>query len=254
MQRYLISAILAAMPFTAMAADRPFFDTSRPEGVGIEVGLHYTIGATSVMEDYDKNIAGMAAMDITAGAGTGFGASAEFVIRDFLAIGTQLDLMLGNHRYAMVIVNSDAARQTTLMIRNHYYWVDVPVYGSIRLNLAPQTKLHLDLGAYFGFGIGGHQKASIYNAYGNSIGQMIVSTSNEKWDYYGSINDGKMALLNKVSRVDIGMHFGMGLVIREHYSVGAVLHVGCRNLAIPTPVFDPTYRTLQCLFKMGYVF
>ncbi len=83
---------------------------------------------------------------------------------------------------------------------------------------------------------------------------MIVSVSDEKWDYYGSVDDGKMALLNKVSRVDIGLHAGMGLVIREHYSVGAVLHVGCRNLVIPTPVFEPAYRTLQTLFKVGYIF
>ncbi len=254
MKRYLIGTVLTAISFSMAASDSPLLDTSRPGGFGIETGLHYTIGATSVLQNYSDKIGGIAAMDVAPGVGTGMGASVEFVIREYLAIGTQFDLMLGNHRYAIAMSAPGIDRQTTLMVRNHYYWADIPIYGSLRLNLADRTKLHLDLGIYFGVGLGGHQKASIYNAYKNSIGQMIVSVSDEKWDYYGSVDDGKMALLNKVSRVDIGLHAGMGLVIREHYSVGAVLHVGCRNLAIPTPVFEPAYRTLQTLFKVGYIF
>lgn len=254
MKRYLISSILTVAAICVSAADRPLFDTSRPEGFGIQTGLHYTIGSASVMENYIDNIGGMAAMNVSPGVGTGVGATAEFVIREFLSIGTQLDLMLGNHRYAMAMLNPEVDMQTTLMVRNHYYWVDVPVYASLRLNLADETRLHVELGAYFGFGLGGHQKASIFNTYKNGMGQMIVSVSEEKWDYYGSADDGKMVLLNKVKRMDVGAHIGLGLVVREHYTIGAALHLGLRNLAVPTPVFDPNYRTIQSQFKLGYIF
>lgn len=254
MKRCLIGAALAVAAIPAMAGERPLFDTSRPVGAGISVGVHYTIGATSVLENYASVIGGVAAMDVTPGVGTGVGATVEFGIRNYLALGTQFDFMLGNHRYSMVMLNPDMERQSTLMVRNHYYWADVPVYFSLRLNLAPHTRLNVDLGAYFGFGIGGRQTASIYNIYANSIGQTVVSSSDDRWPYYGSGGDGSMVLLNKVSRVDIGLHTGLGLTVREHYMVGAVFHVGCRNLAIPTAAFSPEYHTIQCQFKLGYIF
>lgn len=254
MKRCLLAAVLALVVVTGAAQDRPVFDTSRPDGPGISAGVHYTIGATSVMENYASAIGGVTAMDVAPGVGTGVGATVEFEIRNYLALGTQFDLMLGNHRYSMVMLNPEIDRQTTLMIRNHYYWIDIPLYISLRLNLAQRTRLNVDLGTYFGIGLGGHQEASIYNAYNNGIGQMVVGETKDRWPYYGSGDDGGMALLNKVSRVDIGFHLGCGLVVREHYTVGAVLHLGCRNLAIPTATFMPKYRTVQTLFKIGYIF
>ena len=129
-------AVLAMVALSAVAGERPLFDTSRPEGIGISAGVHYTIGATSVLENYSSAIGGVAAMDVAPGVGTGIGATVEFEIRNYLALGTQFDLMLGNHRYSMVMLNPEMERQSTLMVRNHYYWADVPVYLSLRLNLA----------------------------------------------------------------------------------------------------------------------
>lgn len=250
MRRYIVLPLVAVMTaVVAVAGEKPFFNTSRSDDF-LEMELHAMVGATSVGHNYDDCIPALSGMHVNAGCGMGVGASVRFVIRDFLAIGTQLDFRIYNNRYDMTLVTPSQRVSTVVYLGNRYYDVNIPIFASLRFNVAGNVRWDVDGGTFFALGFGGHQEADIYNAYANSLGQMVTSHVNEKRDYF----DDEFPVIHTVANFDIGLHLASSLVFNRHYTVGVVLQLGLRDLARDTAVFAPSLRNRSCLFKLGYIF
>ncbi len=249
MKRILaISIFLAVIATVARAGEKPFFDTSRTDDF-IEVELHALGGATSVGQNYADCIEGLNEMYVSPGVGLGAGASVRFVIRDFLALGTQFDFRINNNRYEMTLV-TPSERTSSLYLRNHFYDINIPLFMSFRFNIADNVKWYVDGGIFFSLGFGGYQKADIYNTYVNSLGQMITAHVSEEHEYFGD----EFPIIHNVADFDVGLHLASGFVFSKHYTVGVSLQLGLRDLAKNTAVFTPAMRNRSCLFKLGYVF
>lgn len=249
MKRYIIlPLVIAVFAVVVRAGDKPFFNTSRSDEF-LEVELHAMVGATSVRHNYDDCIPALSEMHVTPGCGLGAGASVRFVIRDFLALGTQLDFRIYNNRYDMTLV-TPSERMSTLCLSNHYYDANVPVFVSFRFNVADNVRWDADGGAFFALGFGGYQKSDIYNVYNNSLGQVVTAHVNEEHDYF----EDDFPVIHNVANFDIGLHLASSLVFNRHYTVGMVLQLGLRDLARETAVFAPSLRNRSCLFKLGYIF
>lgn len=249
MKRKIISflfPIVAAM--SAHGGERPFMDTSRSDDF-VEVELHALAGATTVSQNYSDCVPAMTEMHVTPGWGAGIGASVSFVIRDFLALGTQFDLRMSNNRYDMTLL-SPSERTSTLYLDNRFYDINIPIFISLRFNVADNVKWTVSGGTFFALGFGGHQKADIYNTYNNSLGQMVTSHIYEKHEYFGD----EFPVIHNVADFDIGMYLATALVVNRHYTVGVDFQLGLRDLAKNTAVFEPTVYNRSCLFKVGYIF
>ena len=62
---------------------------------------------------------------------------------------------------------------SNVFIKNNYRTFNVPIFASFTFNLAPRVKWNADGGIFMSFGIGGKQKATIYNAKVNELGQLV---------------------------------------------------------------------------------
>ncbi|MBQ9076652.1 MAG: outer membrane beta-barrel protein [Muribaculaceae bacterium] len=244
----ILIILVAVMAVKAMAGEKPFFDTTRSDDF-IEVELHAMVGATTVGENYADCIDALNELHVTPGCGIGLGASVRFVIRDFLALGTQMDFRINNSRYDMTLV-TPSERMSTVYLSNHSYDVNLPIFMSFRFNVADNVRWYADGGVFFALGFGGYQKADIYNTYNNSLGQMVTSHVHEKHEYFRD----EFPVIHNVADFDIGLHFATGLVFNRHYTAGVAMQIGLRDLADDTPVFAPEMRNRSCMLKIGYIF
>ncbi len=249
MKRYiLLSLVVAVSVMASRAGEKPFFDTSRSDDF-LEMELHAMAGATSVGHNYSDCIPALDEMHVTPGCGFGVGASVRFVIRDFLAIGTQTDFRIYNNRYEMTLV-TPSERTSTVYLLNHYYDVNFPVFASLRFNVADNVRWDVDGGAFFALGFGGYQESDIYNAYINSLGQIVTAHVSEKHGYFKD----DFPVIHNVANFDVGLHLASSLVFNGHYTVGIAFQLGLRDLAYNTAVFEPALRNRSCMFKFGYIF
>lgn len=252
MKPKIIIAFLLAIPVLASGsgrADSTMVDTSRPARF-LELGAHVSVGASSILQNYASGIPGVSDLQVTPGCMAGLGFSARFVIRNFFAIGTGLDFMINNSRYAMSIVDNDKGLMSTVYVRNHFYSFDIPVFASFRFDVSRHVRWNVDLGWYMSFGAGGKMKAGGYTASTNSLGQPIVVDESYEWDYFRE----ERPLVNGVRDVDYGPHLASGLKFYDRYMFQAVMHLSARNLAINHGVLDIYYRNINVAFQFGYCF
>ncbi len=250
-KRFAIAATLqVAAIITTIAQSTPFVDHTRPDKF-IEVGLHVGDGVSSVLQNYGKEVPGLAEFNFTPGNMNSFGVSVVMPIRNYLGIGTGIDAAIYNNHWSMTVLDAEASTLNNLYTRNHYYALEVPMFLALNFNLGQKVLWTNEIGAYMSFGLGnGSSKTKAFASSTNSLGQSQVTEISYNRKYYKDDEP----IINGVTTTDYGLHLATGLRFYKHFSLKAVFHVGARNLAINYGVLDIKNHNLTLAFKAGYIF
>lgn len=246
--RFVI-AIASIITGNALAYAVDMLDTSMPKKL-IEVNVHSGIGTSTIVNNYASVAESVTAMKLSPGTRMLAGFGAELPIRDYLSVGTGLDFAINNYSVSMTMLDGYAATLGTLLTANHFYTIEVPVFVGLRLNLGSRVRWCNELGAYFAYGMAGSSKTTAFVSSTNSLGQTQVSEARYDRKYYESDDP----VFCTMRRGDIGMHLATGILINQHYTVKATLHVGIRDLAKNFGVYNAHARTLSPAFIIGYTF
>lgn len=104
-------------------------------------------------------------------------------------------------------------------------YMEIPVLASFRADIVDDVKLHVNVGPYFGVGLGG-------NITGKYEWTEDGESGSEKYDSYPFF--GKSDENNErgnMKRFDLGLSFGAGVALWEHYYVGIKYDLGLVNMA-----------------------
>lgn len=250
MKNVVIAATMTLASAGAAFADRPFVDTSAPSRF-VNVGLHATVGNSTVTQNYCSSFPEISQLNVSAGWSMGAGATIEFGLRDFLWLGTEASLLFDNNSVDMIVnVDETAVSVSNVFLRNHYCYVNFPVYMSFKFNLAPKVRWNVDAGIYYSYGISGSQKQNVYSSRINDLGQLVATHYEIKTDYF---NDSR-SFINSYHRSDIGLHLATGLAFSHHVSVGARMQLGFKNVANTVGIVSPNIHNLSFTGTLGYWF
>lgn len=100
-------------------------------------------------------------------------------------------------------------------------YLEIPVLASFRADVANNVNLQVNVGPYFDFGLGG--KFSGKSTYEGE-------TSKSSIPFFGKTTDDKEKFGMK--RFDLGLSFGAGVELWEHYYVGLKYDLGLFNMRI----------------------
>lgn len=249
-QLAITSALFIAAIAQSFAQSTPFVDHSRPDKF-IEIGLHVGEGVSSLIQNYGKEVPGLAEFNLTPGNMNTFGMSVVMPIRNYLGIGTGIDAAIYNNHWSMTVLNAEASTLNNLYTRNHYYALEFPVFMNLNFNLGEKVMWTNEIGAYLSLGLGnGSSKTKAFASSTNALGQSQVTEINYNRKYYKEDEP----IINGVTTTDYGMHLATGLRFYKHFSLRAVFHVGARNLAINYGVLNIKNHNLNLAFKAGYIF
>ena len=243
----ILGLIVAISPIFAHAAE--FMDTSRSAKI-IEGEVHAAIGASWVTQNYGDNIPQMQALNMTPGAMAGIGARVQLAIHDFFAIGTSATFNICNNSMTAIVTSREPDNTAGFTVDNHYYYLNIPVYASLRFNLADNVKWNVDGGFYYAYGIGGTSKSRIYITYQNDIGQFITEQFVDKDSYFSE----DTPLLHDTHRSDYGLHIATGLKFYNHYCINFIAQYGLKNIAEKKNTTDMSVHNLNISVALGYEF
>lgn len=151
--------------------------------------------------------------------GKGFvgGAVVDLNFRNFFSIETGLTFRYRASDYRYLNNNG-----TLAAIEGSWgcKYLEIPLLASFRFGVAELGQLHLDFGPYFASGFGGHDKFTTYTADPIQAGAIVVGRG--KNDFFG--DKGLM------HRYDWGFHLGTGVLVVQHYYIGAYYNAGCHNI------------------------
>lgn len=235
---------------SAAYADKPFFSTDRPASM-VEVGLHGIIGATAVTENYASQIPGVDKSDSHPGLGVGLGARVSFVLRDYIALTTGLDMLWGHNKCTMTTVDDGTPFVNNIYLSNRYLYARAPVLMSFRFNLADQAQWIVDAGVYFATGVSGRQKADIYTTGVNDLGQLVTDRYSQSWKYFRS----DAGFIHTAHSFDFGLQLGTSFCFRGHYTAGVTFSYGLKDAAKPLgPLGKVSMHNIDWLGYVGYRF
>lgn len=243
----LLTIISAAL--TSAAGNPVFVDHSRPDNF-LDIDIHALAGGSYITENYMSCYPEISDLNAGMGPAFGIGAGVRFNIRSFLGLGTELNFTRNTEKMDMAVVGGNRHSVSNVFQRNTYYKFDVPVYMTFMFNLSSTVKWNVDTGLYYSYGTGGSQNNNIYDTRANELGQLIMSVSNFKADFY---NDSK-GFINSYNRSDMGLHLATGLTFGGHLRIGARAHIGFSNIANSTGIVKPSCHTLDFLGSIGWQF
>lgn len=248
--KFLLSLLALSFSGFVIRADKPFFSTDRPSSM-VEVGLHGIVGATAVTENYSSQIPGMEKADSHPGFGIGAGARVSFVLRDYIALTTGLDMLWGHNKCTMTTVGDGTPYVNNIYLSNNYLYARAPVLMSFRFNLAEQAQWIVDAGVYFATGISGRQKADMYTTGVNDLGQLVTQHYRESWKYFRS----DAGLIHSAHSFDFGLQLGTSFCFRGHYTAGVTFSYGLKDAAKPLgPLGKVSMHNIDWLGYVGYRF
>jgi hypothetical protein len=246
----LATAFAAFAAVSASAQSVEFVDRGKPDHL-VEVGLHIGDGVSTILQNYAKQVPGLAEFNIAPCNMNTFGASVELPFRNYLSLGTGLDFTISNYHWSMTLLDASSNTLNSLYTNNHFYAVNVPVFISPRFNLGENVMWTSEIGGYMSFAVGnGTSKTHAYASSTNSLGQSQVTEMLYERKYFKDDEP----IINGVTTTDYGLHLATGMRFYKHFSLKAVFQVGVRNLAINYGVLDITNRNISLAFKAGYIF
>ncbi len=243
----IVLALLAA--FSLNAVEKPFVDFG-PAPAFFDIEVHGLVGGSSITQNYMSSFPEISELDQGTGWSYGIGAAGRFGLRDYLSLGTEVNLLVNTGSTDMVVNRGDALSVSNVFLKNRYYYLNFPIFMSFNFNLASTVRWNVDGGVYYSYGIGGNQKQTIYNAKINEIGQLVTTIHNEKCGYF---NDSR-AFINSSRRSDVGLHLATGLTFNDRISVGGRAQIGLKNVANTVGVVKPNVHNLGFMFLVGYHF
>ncbi len=242
--------IIAAMVFPTLSSAREFIDFG-PAPDFIDVEARVMGGGSVITENYMGCFPEITEMNTSAGLTAGAGLSAVFGIRDWLGIGTELNLLSQRYRADMAVSNEEATSVSNIFLRNNTLVANIPVYLQFRFNIVDGVRWTVDAGLFYSYGLHGRQNQSIYSSQVNSLGQLVNNHITDKVHYYNSVS----TFINSYRRADIGIHLGTSLRFSKRLSVGARLDFGLKNVAHivgNSGIICPNIHNFGYSFSIGY--
>ncbi|MCH5345872.1 MAG: outer membrane beta-barrel protein [Muribaculaceae bacterium] len=216
----------------------------------LTLNAHVGAGNSLISSNLESAFPSITESSLNAGWAFLFGATAEVGLRDYLALGTEVNLLIDNYT-GDIIVHREASRQVSnIFLRNHFYAINFPVYLSLKMNLASTVRWNVDAGLYYTYGLGGKQHQTVYNAVVNDLGQQILSSYSTTSNYY---NDSR-SFINSAHKGDIGLHIASGLTFRDRYILGARARLGLKNIANTVGLIHPNIHNFSFMVVIGYRF
>lgn len=250
MKRIITTLILiAALTCGITAQSTQFIDYGKADKF-IDIEAHLLFGGSYVTDNYTKCYKEITDLNSTMGFAYGAGVGVKFNFSKFIGLGTQFNYTFNRWKMDMAITQEGAPNVSNVFMRNNYRNVDIPIYMSFSFNLASRVRWEANGGFYLGFGSGGSQKSTIYNAKVNDLGQLLTTTQHSKAGYY---NDNK-AFINSYKRTDFGLYIGTGLIFYEKISVGVAAHIGLKNVAKSSGIVKPSAHNFNVFGSVGYHF
>lgn len=242
------AAVLMAAGIAQAAPD--FIDTGRPDSYIPRVEIHGGVGVSTITQNYNSEIEGCADFFMTPGCQGVAGVTVELPLRKFLYIGTGADFNFSHYNWSMTTIDAVEGTLNTIYSRNSYQVLDIPIYIGVRFNLGKRVKWTNELGFYLSQGLVGKSRYKAYVSSTNALGQSQVSTSSYTRSYYKDDDP----LINGNSRTDFGMHISTGLLLRNHWTLKAVLRTGFNNMARNNGVLDIKNHNISASLRLGYAF
>lgn len=251
MNRILITLIssLLLSAVTASAQSLAFIDYGKAEKF-IDIDAHLLFGGSYVSNNYNKCYSEISDLNSTMGFAYGAGVGVKFNFTNFIGLGTQFNYTFNKGKMDMAVTREGAPNVSNVFLRNSYRNVDIPIYMSFTFNLASRIRWEANGGMYLGFGSGGSQKTTIYNAKVNELGQLLTTVQHLKAGYY---NDDK-AFINSYKRNDMGLYIGTGLIFYDRISINAAAHIGLSNVAKSSGIVKPSAHNFKVFGSIGYHF
>lgn len=175
-------------------------------------------------------------------------------------VGAVVDLPITNGFYiqpGLFITTRGAKKKYTERDEEYSYtstkkynpiYLQIPVLASFRTDISPSVKVQVNVGPYFSLGLGGKEKSE-YEETG-------YSTEKEEIPFFGKSTDKEEHFGAK--RFDLGLSFGAGVTIREHYYVGIQYDLGLMNMAIHDKEYGwgdkAKFRNGNFAIQLGYNF
>lgn len=227
MKKHLISLLVGVVAALGCAAQsKPFIDHGKPARF-LETGVLLSIGGSSVHQNLADRFSEISELSLSMGTQLGIGAQAEIAFTNFISLGVQTNFMINNWKMDLAVADDEASSISNCFIRNHFYSLMFPVYGSFKFNLGTRVRWNVDAGAYYAYGLGGNNKWTLYSAHVNQLGQLITTITNEKAPYYNS----REAFIASSYRGDLGVYLASGLTFSRKLSLGVRCFFGCKNQA-----------------------
>lgn len=243
----ILSIILTSSLQSAEAAE--FFDISRSSDI-IESELHTSIGASWYTQNYADNIPQMQAFNMTPGAMVGIGARVQLALHNFFALGTSATFNICNNSMTAILTSHEPDNTAGFSVENRYYYLNIPIYASLRFNIADNVRWNVDGGLYYAYGLGGNSKSHIYITYQNEIGQFITEEFADKDSYFSE----DAPLLHDTHRSDYGLHIATGLKFNDHYCINLIAQYGLKNIAEKKNTTEMSVHNINCCVSLGYEF
>lgn len=248
MKKLLISIMgVAIMCATPSVASAQFVDHS-PAKKFVETDIHVLGGSTMITQNYASRFDEISELNSSAGFGFGAGAGAVFGLREWLGLGTEINLLVSNNKLDMAVGSEGSVSVSNIFISNRYAYADIPVYMSFRFNILGGLRWNVDAGLYYRYGIWGKQKQTIYNSTLNNLGQLVPRVVNAKVDYFRD----NATFINSFHRSDIGLHIATGLQFGRHFTINMRLQVGFKNVAYNNGLRNPNIHNVSFLGGVGY--
>lgn len=218
----------------------------------ITIDAHALFGGSAISQNYMGCFPEIREIDSNMGISYGGGFGAEFNIRDYLALGTQINFLINTNRVNLAVSNFNVTSVSNVFVHNRYYYVNVPVYMSFKFNLAPHLRWNIDGGFYYSYGVGGRQRQNVYTSSVNQLGQLINHVTSTRTDYFN--NQG--TFINRFLRGDLGLYAATGLTIKRHYHLGVRAAVGFKNVSTvePSGITNPNIHNFNLQMVVGYKF
>ncbi len=244
----LISAIMLSA--SATIAQSPAFIDYGKSSKFIDINAHLLFGGSYVTNNYNSCYDEISDINSTMGFAYGAGVGVKFNFSNFIGLGTEFNYTFNRWKMDMAVTQNGAPNVSNVFMRNKYRNVDIPIYLSFTFNLASQIRWEANGGFYLGFGAGGSQKTTIYNAKVNELGQLLTTVQHLKAGYY---NDNK-AFINSYKRNDAGLYIGTGLIFYERISISVATHIGLKNVAKSSGIVKPSAHNFNVFGSVGYHF
>lgn len=238
-------AFLSVLPFQSKAQ---LIDYGKPAKF-LESEVHLLLGGSHVTNNYKDSYSEISNLNSSMGFAWGAGVTVKFNLTSFVSLGTELNYLRNSGKMDMAVTTDGKPYVSNVFIKNSYRSLNVPIYMSFGFNLARSVRWNVDGGIFMDFGTSGSQKATIYNAAVNDLGQLVTEVSHQKTGYYN--ND--RAFLNSYRKFDMGLHLATGLTFMKKISIGLRSQFGLRNVAQSSGIVKPTSHNIRLFATVGYV-
>lgn len=216
----------------------------------VSLNVHLMGGGDYVTNNYQKCFPEVSDCNSSMGLALGIGAEGTLRVGKRWKIGTGLNLVRNARRMDMAVLGADRRTASNVFQRNRYYALDIPVFMRWEASIATGVRWNVDCGLYYGYGTGGNQKNTIYDAKINELGQLITSQTTTDAGYYDDDN----AFINSYKRADIGLHLATGLTFKGHLTVGLRTHWGWKDVSRSTGIVNPSAHNVDVMALVGWSF